>query len=76
MLTFLSICIDNAFLCPVTVIVFKSMLSDISIATPVFFWHFLHCMEFISYIFSLLVSLHLKWASKREPSYTVGGNAN
>ena len=44
-----------------TAFVSKSILSDMSIATPAFFWFAINAGE---------------GAEKKEPSYTVGGNAN
>ena len=57
-------------LCLLVVLFWKSILSDVSIATPPFFWFpFAWYIFFHPLPFSLYVSLGLKWVSCRQPIY-------
>ena len=54
----------------ITVFILKSVLSDMSIATPVFFWFpFAWNIFFHPLTFSLYVLLDLNWISCRQPIF-------
>ena len=60
----------DPYLCFITVFILKSVLSDMNIDTPAFFWFpFSWNAFFHSLTFSLYVSLELKWVSCKQHTY-------